>query len=169
MFLLLGIVLFTFFQESTTNAVTSVVGQEGVVRKTQFPRLVIPLATVLTGAVQPLPQPRHRLRLHLRVRRRPDLDLAALPLRAGGAVRLHRGDEHGPLGALRALPRCRDHLARVRPGAVLRDADPLPRITAFESPTRERMLMINPLAVIFEQVRVWVLPNPDRQPLTPRD
>src|SRR5664279_5417389 len=47
--LLLGIVLFTFFQESSTNAVTSVVTQEGVVRKTQFPRLVIPLATVLTG------------------------------------------------------------------------------------------------------------------------
>ena len=48
--LLLGIVLFTFFQEATTNAVTSVVAQESVVRKTQFPRLVIPLATVLTGA-----------------------------------------------------------------------------------------------------------------------
>src|SRR6478672_5252591 len=48
--LLLGIVLFTFFQESTTNAVTSVATQEAVVRKTQFPRLVIPLATVLTGA-----------------------------------------------------------------------------------------------------------------------
>jgi ABC-2 type transport system permease protein len=47
--LLLGIVLFTFFQESTTNAVTSVVAQEGVVRKTQFPRLVIPVSTVLTG------------------------------------------------------------------------------------------------------------------------
>ena len=55
--LLLGIVLFTFFQEATTNAVTSVVAQEGVVRKTQFPRLVIPLATVLTGALQPLPEP----------------------------------------------------------------------------------------------------------------
>lgn len=48
--LLLGIVLFTFFQEATNNAVTSVVSQEGVVRKTQFPRLVIPLATVLTAA-----------------------------------------------------------------------------------------------------------------------
>jgi ABC-2 type transport system permease protein len=47
--LLLGIVLFTFFQESTTNAVTSVVAQEGVVRKTQFPRLVIPVSTVVTG------------------------------------------------------------------------------------------------------------------------
>src|SRR6185369_16870950 len=47
--LLLGIVQFTFFQEATTNAVTSVVSQEGVVRKTQFPRLVIPLATVVTA------------------------------------------------------------------------------------------------------------------------
>ncbi len=47
--LLLGIVLFTFFQEATTSAVTSVVAQEGVVRKTQFPRLVIPTTVVLTA------------------------------------------------------------------------------------------------------------------------
>jgi ABC-2 type transport system permease protein len=47
--LLFNIVLFGFFQESTTTAVTSVVTQEGVVRKTQFPRLVIPLSVVLTG------------------------------------------------------------------------------------------------------------------------
>lgn len=46
--LLLNIVLFTFFAEATQNAVTSVVNQESVVRKTQFPRLVIPLAVVLT-------------------------------------------------------------------------------------------------------------------------
>jgi ABC-2 type transport system permease protein len=47
--LLLGIVLFSFFQEATTNAVTSVVAQEGIVRKTQFPRLVIPTTVVLTA------------------------------------------------------------------------------------------------------------------------
>ncbi len=46
--LLLNIVLFTFFAEATQNAVTSVVNQESVVRKTQFPRLVIPMAVVLT-------------------------------------------------------------------------------------------------------------------------
>src|SRR4051794_12611153 len=49
--LLGGIVLYTFFQEATTNAVTSVVAQEGVVRKTQFPRLVIPLSSVVTAAL----------------------------------------------------------------------------------------------------------------------
>ncbi len=47
--LLFNIVLFSFFQEATVTAVGSIVGQEGVVRKTQFPRLVIPLAAVLTA------------------------------------------------------------------------------------------------------------------------
>ena len=47
--LLFNIVLFTFFQESTLQAVTSVVNQESIVRKTQFPRLVIPMAIVMTS------------------------------------------------------------------------------------------------------------------------
>ena len=47
--LLFNIVLFGFFQEATTGAVVSIVSQESVVRKTQFPRLVIPLAVVLTS------------------------------------------------------------------------------------------------------------------------
>jgi ABC-2 type transport system permease protein len=47
--LLFNIVLFGFFQEATVTAVTSIVSQESVVRKTQFPRLVIPLAVVLTS------------------------------------------------------------------------------------------------------------------------
>jgi ABC-2 type transport system permease protein len=47
--LLFDVVLFGFFQEATAAAVTSIVGQEAVVRKTQFPRLVIPMAVVLTS------------------------------------------------------------------------------------------------------------------------
>ncbi len=47
--LLMNIVLFGFFQEATTISVSSVVTQEAIVRKTQFPRLVIPLAVVLTS------------------------------------------------------------------------------------------------------------------------
>jgi ABC-2 type transport system permease protein len=47
--LLFNIVLFGFFQEATGGAVSSVLAQEGIVRKTQFPRLVIPLAVVLTA------------------------------------------------------------------------------------------------------------------------
>jgi ABC-2 type transport system permease protein len=47
--LLLNVMLFTFFAETTQMAVTSVVAKEGVVRKMQFPRLAIPVSTVLTG------------------------------------------------------------------------------------------------------------------------
>jgi ABC-2 type transport system permease protein len=47
--LLFNVVLFGFFSEATQGAVTSVVNQEGIVRKTQFPRLVIPLAVVVTS------------------------------------------------------------------------------------------------------------------------
>jgi ABC-2 type transport system permease protein len=47
--LLFNIVLFGFFQDATSQAVQSVVAQEGIVRKTQFPRLVIPMATVVTA------------------------------------------------------------------------------------------------------------------------
>jgi ABC-2 type transport system permease protein len=48
-FLLFDIVLYGFFQEATILAVSSIVGHEAVVRKTQFPRLVIPLAVVVTA------------------------------------------------------------------------------------------------------------------------
>lgn len=47
--LLFNIVVFGFFQEATITAVASIVSQEAVVRKTQFPRLVIPAAVVLTS------------------------------------------------------------------------------------------------------------------------
>jgi ABC-2 type transport system permease protein len=45
--LLGSIVLFTFFGEATGGAVRSVVDRENLVRKIQFPRLVIPLSVVL--------------------------------------------------------------------------------------------------------------------------
>ena len=47
--LLMNVVLFGFFSEATTTSVMSVVNQESVVRKTQFPRLVIPLSVVMTA------------------------------------------------------------------------------------------------------------------------
>jgi ABC-2 type transport system permease protein len=49
--LLLGVVLFAFFAEATSTAVQSVIARESLVRKMQFPRLVIPLSVVLTAAL----------------------------------------------------------------------------------------------------------------------
>jgi ABC-2 type transport system permease protein len=47
--LLLNLTLYSLFSEATTRAVRSVVGNENIVRKTQFPRIVIPLSVVITA------------------------------------------------------------------------------------------------------------------------
>ena len=49
--LLLNLVLMTFFSEATGASVPSLVNNEGIVRKTQFPRLVIPLSVVTTAGI----------------------------------------------------------------------------------------------------------------------
>lgn len=154
--LLLGIVLFTFFQESTTNSVTSVVAQEGVVRKTQFPRLVIPLSTVLTGTFN--------LGLNLVIvviflftfGVDPTWSWLLLPV----AFLLLFVLTAAVSSALSVLyVRFRDvAIIWLVFAQVLFYATPiLYPVTAFGNETTEHLLMINPLAVIFEQVRVWAL------------
>jgi ABC-2 type transport system permease protein len=47
--ILFSMVLFQFFSEATNGGVTSIVRRENLLRKVRFPRLVIPLSTVLTA------------------------------------------------------------------------------------------------------------------------
>jgi ABC-2 type transport system permease protein len=47
--LLLGLVMFTFLGEATGGSVTSLLDRENLVRKIEFPRLAVPLSTVLTA------------------------------------------------------------------------------------------------------------------------
>ena len=94
--------------------------------RSAFPRMVVPLAVALVGAFN--------LLLNLVVLAiflvlngvTAALDLAAAPDpdRAGRRPR-HR-DRDAARGALRALPRHQADLGGLPPGAVLRDADPLP-------------------------------------------
>ena len=157
--LLFNIVMFGFFQEASTAAVTSVVNQEGIVRKTQFPRLVIPLSIVLTGLMN-----------------------LGLNLIAVFAFILAYGVD--PMWTWLLLPvilvpltvlttavsmllsalyvRFRDVLIMWTLAAtVLFYGTPL--LYPIEVPTTEGFraaLMANPLAVIFEQARVWIIdPN----------
>ena len=51
-----SIVLFTFFSEATIGAVRSVVDNEILVRKIQFPRMVIPLSVVLLAFFNLVPE-----------------------------------------------------------------------------------------------------------------
>lgn len=48
-YLLTGIVLWTFFGEATGNCVSSLVSREPLLRKIRFPRLAIPLAITMTS------------------------------------------------------------------------------------------------------------------------
>jgi ABC-2 type transport system permease protein len=48
-YLLTGIVLWTFFGEATGNCVNSLVAREPLLRKVRFPRLAIPLAITMTA------------------------------------------------------------------------------------------------------------------------
>ena len=47
--LLTAIVLFTFFSDATSRSVTAVADRENLVRKIEFPRLVVPLAVLLVA------------------------------------------------------------------------------------------------------------------------
>ena len=155
-FLLMGIVLYTFFSESTSNAVTSVVSQEGVVRKTQFPRAVIPLATTVTAIFNLLLNLIIVLVFVLAFGVDPAWTWLLFPL---VLVALFVGAA-GLSMALSALyVRYRDTaIIWVVVAQVLLYLTPiLYPVNSFGEETKEHLLMINPLSVIFEQARVWVL------------
>jgi ABC-2 type transport system permease protein len=46
-YLLMGIILFTYFQETTAGSVPSLVARENILRRVRFPRLVVPLSVAL--------------------------------------------------------------------------------------------------------------------------
>lgn len=159
-FLLLGIVLYGFFQESTSNAVTSVVSEEGVVRKTQFPRLVIPLASILTGIMN--------LGLNLIVVLAfviafgvdPSSTWLLFPV-ALAALFVLAGALAMALSVLYVRFRDIAIIWAVVAQVLMYMTPILYPIDAFENRTYEHLLMLNPLAVIFQQVRVWVLHEPN--------
>jgi ABC-2 type transport system permease protein len=159
-FLLFGIVMFTFFQEASTNSVTSVVAAEGVVRKTQFPRLVIPLSTVLTALFNFGLNLVIVLVFLLAFGVDPAWTWFLFPVAVAFLFILTSAVSSG-LAVL--YVRFRDiAIIWTVAAQVLFYATPILYPVDFkENPTFERLMMINPLAVIFEQVRVWVLHEAD--------
>jgi len=153
--LLFNIVVFGFFQEATISSVASVVSQEGVVRKTQFPRLVIPLSTVLTaffnlgvnlvvvlvfllaGGVYPM----------LTWLLFPFLVLALVILTTGVSMILSS-----------LYVRYRDvSIIWSVVAMMLFYATPVLYPLEVVPPKYHDLLLLNPLTVIFEQARVWVI------------
>lgn len=158
--LLLGIVLFTLFQEATQNAVTSVVTQEGIVRKTQFPRLVIPLSNVLTSTFNFLLNLVIVFVFIIAWGVDPTWTWLLFPF-AVAALFVLTCAVSMLLSAL--YVRFRDvAIIWIVLAQVLFYATPvLYPIEKLEDSRLEHLLMLNPLAVIFEQVRVWILAEPE--------
>ena len=51
LFVLIGLVFWTFFSGALTNASNSLVGNVGVVKKVYFPRIILPISSIVTGFV----------------------------------------------------------------------------------------------------------------------
>jgi ABC-2 type transport system permease protein len=157
--LLMGIVLFTFFQEATSNAVTSVVAQEGIVRKTQFPRLVIPLATVLTATFNLLLNLIVVLAFVLAFGVTPVWSWLLFPF-ALTVLFVFAAAVGMALSVLYVRFRDVAIIWAVVAQVLLYVTPILYPVDAFNNSTYERLLMINPLAVIFGAIRIWILHEP---------
>jgi ABC-2 type transport system permease protein len=153
--LLASIVLFTFFGESTMNAVRGVVDNEVLVRKIQFPRLVIPLSIVLLALFN--------LSLNLIVVTifaliagvRPMLTWLEVPLIVGMLVVLCTGIAM-LLSALFVYFRDVQPIWEVISQVIFYASPiiiPIATVQEHLSPTLLHIYMLNPLAVIFQQFR----------------
>jgi ABC-2 type transport system permease protein len=154
--LLLGVVMFVFLSETTGGAVTSLVDREPLVRKVQFPRLVVPLSVVLTGLMN--------LALNLVV-------VLVFLLISGGSVRV--GWLEIPL-LVTLLALFAASLSTLLSALYVRyrDVKPVWEVTlqmlfygtpifytldVIDNATLEKLLLLNPLAVVIQQFRHAVI------------
>lgn len=154
--LLSGIVMFVFLSESTGTAVTSLVDREPLVRKVQFPRLVVPLSVVLTALMN--------LALNLVV-------VLIFLLISGGSVRLSWLEI--PL-LVAGLALFSASLSTLLSALYVRYRDVKPvwevllqmlfygtpifyTLDVIPNETLRRLLLLNPLAVIIQQFRHAVI------------
>jgi ABC-2 type transport system permease protein len=153
--LLFDIVLFGFFQEATTQAVSSIVSQESVVRKTQFPRLVIPLAVVLTSLFNLAVNLVVVLGFVLVSGIRPEWTWLLFPLVLAALIVLTAATAT-ILSAL--YPRFRDTaiIWSVAATALFYTTPVLYPIEIVSGPLRD-LLALNPLSPLFELARKWVI------------
>jgi ABC-2 type transport system permease protein len=152
----LGVVMFVFLSETTGGAVTSLVDREPLVRKVQFPRLVVPLSVVLTGLMN--------LALNLVV-------VLVFLLISGGSVRV--GWLEIPL-LVTLLALFAASLSTLLSALYVRyrDVKPVWEVTlqmlfygtpifytldVIDNATLEKLLLLNPLAVVIQQFRHAVI------------
>ena len=155
--LLTNLVLFTFFSEAT-SAVDSVVENENLVRKIQFPRLAIPVSVVLTAAFNLSLNALVIMVFVLASGIEPRLSWLLLPVLIIGLVLLALG-----LAMLMAAlyPRFRDvkPIWEVTIQLLFYATPVIYTVEALEShaPWVKEVVMASPLAAIFQEVRHSVI------------
>ena len=154
--LLTGIVLYTFLSDATSNAVTSVLDRENLVRKIQFPRVVVPLAAVLTAFFNLLTNLVAVFVFVLAAGVRPTWTWLLFPvlvlilgLMAVGVSML--------LSALYVRFRDVQPIWEVLLQVLFYGSPILYAIEVVPSETARQAIMLNPLAALIQQVRHWLI------------
>jgi ABC-2 type transport system permease protein len=157
----MNIVLFSFFQGGTGAAITSVVARENLVRKMHFPRLVIPMASVVTQSINLVFNLVVVLLFMVVYGVRPRLTWLLLPvlvivlfvLTAGIAMLLSalyvRYRDIAPIWGVISQA-----LYFASPVFILIDS------VLAHGPTVTRFYLFNPMATILQQARHWMIGGP---------
>jgi ABC-2 type transport system permease protein len=154
--LLTGIVMFTFFADATSTAVTSVADRENLVRKIDFPRLVVPLAAVLTAVFNLTVNLIAVTVFVLATGVTPQLTWLLMPLVLVVLVFFATGMAM-LLSAL--YPKFRDvkPIWEVALQIVFYGSPILYAIEVVSTPHLRELLMLNPLGALLQQTRHWLI------------
>lgn len=161
MLLLFNIVLFNFFIDASSKAVTSVVDREAIVRKMQFPGMVIPFARVLSGGLNLAVSLVAVFIFLLAYGLSPRWTWLLLPLLLVPLVLLTLAVAM-LLSALYVRFRDVGPIWAVFSSALFYGSPVLYAIDKVPGEYRQVFMLVNPLADILEQGRRWVIdPNAD--------
>jgi ABC-2 type transport system permease protein len=154
--LLTGIVLYTFFSDATSSAVTSVLDRENLVRKIEFPRVVVPLAAVLTAFFNLLTNLVAVFVFVLAAGVRPTWTWLLFPVLVVVLCVMAIGVSM-LLSALYVRFRDVQPIWEVLLQVLFYGSPILYAIEIVPSETARQAIMLNPLAAVIEQVRHWLI------------
>lgn len=154
--LLLNIVLFNFFTDATSRSVTAVTERESIVRKMQFPRMVIPMARVLSSAMNLAVSLIAAFVFLLGYGVDPEWTWLLLPVALVPLLLITVGTSM-LLSALYVRFRDVSSIWAVLATAFFYGSPVLYAIDKVPADYQRPLLLINPLADVLEQVRHWVV------------
>jgi ABC-2 type transport system permease protein len=155
--LLVGIVLYTFFSDATNRAVTAVLDRENLVRKVEFPRLVVPLSVILTAGFNLAFNLVAVLVFVLATGVEPQVSWLALPLIVLGVAAFAAGPAM-LLSALYVRFRDLEPIWEVFLQVMFYASPILYAIELIPSPKLEKaVVLLNPLATLLVQTRATLI------------